>query len=521
MRHLMAREWWRLLVLIAAAIWLLTLVPGVMWARSSLYGAQIDTRTAALASLGAVFALGWALVPVLIAGGDDTLDPRRFAAFGVKVSRIMPGLLVASLITLPAIFFGFMWLTLASSWFSEGPAVGALALAGGLVQTLSYVALAKVCSSWAARVFANRRARAFGFVFTVLGLIGFAYLAWLALHRGLEALFATDFNLLLDSLGRTPLVSALTAPAAAASGQWASAWLHLGLAIAWTLLLLVAWRATVAQALVTPIYRSAGLRSRPDAVVTAGRGVLFLSAKDRKGPAGAVYARTVRAWRGDPRYISGLTAIILLPALFVAVVIPAFNLDPRWALAAPFVLAISIGWGRHNDVAYDSSALWMDIVAGLRGGAVMRGRFAGVVVWALPLVVATAAVTAGWAGHWELAPAVVGAAIGALGTSLGVSAITSVLLPYRTPAPGENPFGAEVGSVGAGLVGQLASSAATFVLLPFVIVPCILAVVVDAKWGVVAAVGGVGLGVAAYVYGLTVAGRLYDSRAGKLLAAVR
>jgi len=210
-----------------------------------------------------------------------------------------------------------------------------------------------------------------------------------------------------------------------------------------------------------------------------------------------------------------------LPALFVAVVIPAFNLDPRWALAAPFVLAISIGWGRHNDVAYDSSALWMDIVAGLRGGAVMRGRFAGVVVWALPLVVATAAVTAGWAGHWELAPAVVGAAIGALGTSLGVSAITSVLLPYRTPAPGENPFGAEVGSVGAGLVGQLASSAATFVLLPFVIVPCILAVVVDAKWGVVAAVGGVGLGVAAYVYGLTVAGRLYDSRAGKLLAAVR
>ena len=115
----------------------------------------------------------------------------------------------------------------------------------------------------------------------------------------------------------------------------------------------------------------------------------------------------------------------------------------------------------------------------------------------------------------------VGTAVGALGASLGVSAITSVLLPYRTPAPGENPFGAEVGSVGAGLVGQLASSAATLVLLPFVIVPCILAVVVDARWGIVATIGGIGLGVAAYVYGLMVAGRLYDARAGKLLAAVR
>ncbi len=510
-----------MLVLVAGFIWLLTLVPGVLWARDSLYGAQVDTRTAALASLGAAMAIGWALVPVLVAGGDDTLDPRRFAAFGVNVSRIMPGLVVASLISLPAIFFAFMWLTLCSSWFAEGPAIGTLGLVGAVVQTVSYVALAKVCSSWAARVFANRRARAFGFAATILGLIGFAFLAWSALHRGLEALFETDFDTLVNSLARTPLVSALTAPEAAANGDWALAWWRLGLGVTWTVVLLVAWRATIAEALVTPIYRSAGLRSRPDAVVTAGTGVPFLSASDRVGPAGAVFARIGRAWRGDPRYISGLTAVILLPALFVAVVIPAFDLDPRWALAAPFVLATSIGWGRHNDVAYDSSALWMDIVAGTRGGAVMRGRFAGVVVWALPLVVVAALVVTGWTGHWELAPAMVGTAVGALGASLGVGAITSVLLPYRTPAPGENPFGAEVGSVGAGLVGQLASSAATLVLMPLVIVPCILAVVVDARWGIVATIGGIGIGVSAYLYGLVVAGRLYDARAGKLLAAVR
>jgi ABC-2 type transport system permease protein len=521
MRHLLAREWWRQLVLIGACVWLVTLIPAVLWGRVALGNAIPESRTAALASLGFVIALGWAVVPVLIAGGDDTLDPRRFAPLGVKVSRIMPGLIVAAIATLPTAFFAFMWLALSSSWFVDGAAIGTLALAGALVQTVSCVALAKVSASWAARVFANRRARSVALVASVIAVSTLAFLAWRALSRGLETLFEADFNSLIDAIARTPLVSALTAPSAAQAGDWVGAWWRLGSAVVWTVVLLLAWRANVAHALVTPVYRSAGLRGRSDAVVQAARFNPFLSRADREGPAGAVYVRVSRAWRSDPRYITSLTGVILLPALFVALVIPAFDLDPRWAFAAPFVLATSVGWGRHNDVSYDSSALWMDVVAGSRGGAVMRGRFAAVLAWSLPLVAVAGLLTAGWSGHWDLAPAVTGAAIGALGTSLAVAALTSVLLPYRVPAPGENPFGAEVGSVGAGMVGQLASSAATLVLLPLVIVPCVLAIVVDARWGIVAGLGGLGLGAAAYVYGLAVAGRLYDSRAGKLLAAIK
>ena len=58
------------------------------------------------------------------------------------------------------------------------------------------------------------------------------------------------------------------------------------------------------------------------------------------------------------------------------------------------------------------------------------------------------------------------------------------------------------------------------VLLPLVIVPCILAIAVDGRWGILACVGGLGLGAAAFLYGLTIAGRLYDARSGRLLAAV-
>jgi ABC-2 type transport system permease protein len=520
MRHLLRREWWRVLVLVGAGVWMLTLVPGILWARISLTNADADARTVALASMGAVFAIGWALVPVLVAGGDDTLDARRFAPFGVSASRIMPGMLAASLLTLPACFFVFMWLVLCSAWFAEGAAVGALGLVGALVQALSYVALAKVCSAWASRVFASRRARTVALIVSGIVLAVAAFAAWRALSRGLEHLFEANFDTFVNALARTPLVSALTAPQRAAMGDWGAAAVLLGAAVAWTAVLLLAWRATIAHALVTPSFRAAGNRARPDAMVRAGGGVALLSTSDRTGPAGVVYARIARAYRGDPRYITGLVATILLPVLFVAVLIPSFDLDPRWAFAAPFVLATSIGWGRHNDLAYDSTAMWLDLVAGSRGEQVMRGRFAAVLTWSLPLVAGAGVVTAWWSGHLSLAPAVAGAAVGALGTSLGVAAITSVVLPYRVPAPGDNPFGAEVGSVGAGLVGQIASSAATLVLLPFVIVPCVLAIAVDGRWGILACVGGIGLGAAALAYGVTIAGRLYDARSGRLLAAV-
>jgi len=521
MRHLLAREWWRMLVLVASCVWLVTLIPGVLWGRYSLLQAIPDARMVALTTLGFIVAIGWAALPVLIAGGDDTLDPRRFAPLGVKVSTIMPGLFVAALITLPTLFFAFLWLTLASSWFTEGAAIGALGLVGAAVQTVSCVALAKVTASWAARVFANRRARAVALIATGLVVAATAYVAWRALSTGLEKFFEENFDRVIDAAAATPIVSALTAPASAAAGEWASAWWRLGMAVAWTAVLVLAWRASVGLALVTPVYRSAGARGRSDRIVRAGRANPLLLRSDRIGPAAAVYARVARAWRSDPRYVTGLVSVVVMPAAFVAIIIPAFDLDPRWALAAPFVMATSVGWGRHNDIAYDSSAVWMDVVAGRRGKDVMRGRFTTVVVWALPLVILVALLTGGWSGHWELAPPVTGAAVGALGVSLGVAAVTSVLLPYRVPAPGENPFGAEVGSVGAGLVGQLASSAATLLLLPFVIVPCVLAITVDSRWGVVATVGGLGLGAVGFVYGVLVAGRLYDKRAGKLLAAIR
>jgi ABC-2 type transport system permease protein len=215
-----------------------------------------------------------------------------------------------------------------------------------------------------------------------------------------------------------------------------------------------------------------------------------------------------------------MVGVLAFPVLFFALIMPAFGLDARWAFVAPVLLAASIGWGRHNDVALDSTALWLDVVSGQLGREIMWGRMAAIVTWALPVVLVAAVGTLAWTGLWSLAPAVVGACLGVLGLTLGISALTSVLLPYRAPAPGENPFGAEVGSVGASLVAQLISSAATGLALPLVTFAFALALVVDPAWGWLALVTGLVLGPGSLAWAVSYAGRQYDRRAGMLVASV-
>src|SRR5690606_28993939 len=106
---------------------------------------------------------------------------------------------------------------------------------------------------------------------------------------------------------------------------------------------------------VHPVFRGGGARARRDGMLAAGR------AARRRGPqAGVAWARVavrtraIRYWFTDPRYLSAMISVALFPALFFLLVFPVFG-SPDWVVAAiPVLLAGTIGWGRHNDVAYDS-----------------------------------------------------------------------------------------------------------------------------------------------------------------------
>jgi ABC-2 type transport system permease protein len=150
----------------------------------------------------------------------------------------------------------------------------------------------------------------------------------------------------------------------------------------------------------------------------------------------------------------------------------------------------------------------------------MAGRVRATLAWAAPATLLAVVLAAALSGRWDLVPAEVGAAAGVLGTSLGVSAISSVVMPYRAPAPGENPFSAEVGSVGAGLLAQFFSSVAAWVVAVPVTLPLVAAIAWDARYGWLGLVFGTATGVAVLAYATRWAGRLYDRRSGRLVMAV-
>ncbi|WP_430867375.1 hypothetical protein [Demequina aurantiaca] len=529
-RHVLERERWRILIVASGAVWALVLLPWAVFGANALAGQSGDLRANALVIIAFLSALGWVVVPILVTGLDDTLEPGRFALLGLSARRIMPGLTVAAMLTIPFAFFAAIFLILTSAWRDEGAGTMLVAIVGAALTVVSLVFGARVAAMWGTRVLASRRARGAAVVMIVLTLALVAPLGWLLFSEGLDSVLEHDLPVFLNQLAVTPIGAGMAAPYAVMLGDWWGAAWRLGEVALWVGVLWGAWRANVAYALVNPRFRGAGTRRRDDTVIASARRHAVREARTpawartllprRSTVAHAVRARLLRYWFSDPRYLANMLGVLAFPVVFLALVMPVAGLDARWSFVAPVLLAASIGWGRHNDLAYDSSALWLDVVSGRVGVAVMRGRMSAVLAWALPATLVACAAVLLWSGLWEISAALVGACVGVLGLTLGVSALSSVVFPYRAPAPGENPLGAEVGSVGAALVAQLASSAATVVLLPLVILPLALALVVDPRWAWLACIAGFGIGPAAYIAGVRYAGRMYDARAGALLSAV-
>ncbi|MDT0166915.1 hypothetical protein Q9R32_15280, partial [Actinotalea sp. AC32] len=231
--------------------------------------------------------------------------------------------------------------------------------------------------------------------------------------------------------------------------------------------------------------------------------------------------RSLRSWTADPRYAAALLGSVAAPVLIVVLVATVVDAPAALPLGlAPFV-AGSVGWGRHDDVAYDGSAFWLHVAARVPGWSDRLGRAVGVLVWAVPLVVAVGVGGALVAGRADLAAASVGAALGVLGAGLGVSAVTSAALVYPVPAAGGDPYAAPPGSVGASLVAQLVSSVATAVVCAPVLVAYAFAVWRDARLAWVALAVGVVVGGAALACGVVLGGRVLDRGAVRLLTRLR
>jgi ABC-2 type transport system permease protein len=471
---------------------------------------DVEIIRAAVIVGGSAIVVGFIVFP-LVFGVDDTMDPRRFALFGISDRSLAFGLGLAALIGVPALVLGVVLLGTVITW-SRGFGETLLAILGAALAFATCLLLARVATAVASLLLATRRAREFS---GVLGL-----LLIVALSPVIVVLVSIDWaesglavlEGLADVLSWTPLGAAFAVPADAAVGAWGAAVLKLLIAAATLGLLWLAWQRLVAVMLVTP-GREGSAKSY--------RGLGWFDRLPHT-PAGAIAARSLTYWFRDARY---WVSFIMIPVVPVLVMVPLSiaGVPMTYLPLIPVpLMALFLGWSLHNDTAYDSTAIWLHVVSGVRGAADRFGRLVPVLVAGVLVIGLGSAITALVLDDWRMVPSVIGVSTALLLAGLGVGAVSSARFPYPAVKPGDSPFQQPqaTGTISA-LVQSITMFGSILVAAP-AIVFAVLGIFVDPEWHLLSLVSGVVLGVAALVWGIWLGGRVFERRGPEILqAAVR
>ncbi|MCU1437190.1 MAG: hypothetical protein JWP66_277 [Naasia sp.] len=459
---------------------------------------------------GSVVTAGFLLVPLAF-GVDDTLDPRRFALYGIPAGRLSLGLAITALVGVPAAALALIALGTLATW-SRDPGSFLLALLSVPLIVATCVLAARVSTSVAAFLLATRRAREL--------TAGLGVLVLVLLSPAIIVLAGVDWaedgggtgRRIADTLAWTPLGAAWAIPGDAATGRGGTAFLHLLLAAAAIALLLLAWRALVAWMLVTP---------QREGRIKEYTGLGWF---DRLpgSPSGAVAARSATYWLRDPRYRVSLLMIpvtpflMIVPLAFVGVPIEVLALIP-----VP-VVSLLLGWSLHNDIAYDNTAIWLHVASGTSGRADRLGRLFPAIVVGIPVLVIGSVISAALHGDWSVLGGLLGVGTSLLLAGLGFSSVTSARFPYPVVRPGDSPF-SQPQSTGATMaVVQSVSFLASLLLSAPAIAFAGLGLFGPDSWFWWSLAAGVGVGLLALVGGILLGARIFDRRGPELVgAAVR
>jgi ABC-2 type transport system permease protein len=312
-----------------------------------------------------------------------------------------------------------------------------------------------------------------------------------------------------DLVAGSPIASLWGAPVLAASGAGSPRYaLWIGVIV--IVLLAVIWWVLVAGSL------RPTRRKRLDRVSRTPAWFRRMPAT----PAGAVTARSFIYWLRDPRYRVVFGILPLLPILTgLAFFIGGVPL--RIGAFVPLALMVLVlAWSTiHNDIAYDSTAVWSHVVAQTRGLHDRLGRIWPVLAFGTILIAAGTPLTVWAQGDPDSLPAALGINIALLLGGVGVGSAMSPRFPYPAPRPGDGPFTYPQASGGTGGGAQ----AGSFLLTILVAAPPIAATTLwllgfpgPLPW--MALGTGIAAGVLALVLGIRSGAAAFDRRSPELLA---
>ena len=464
----------------------------------------------ALVVAGSAVVVGFLLVP-LVFGVDDTMDPRRFALFGVPDRTLALGLALAAAIGVPAMALAIALAGSVATW-SRGVVETLLALISAALAFATCLLAARLTAGIGGLLLETRRAREVGGVIGVLlvvmaapVLVALATVDWASSGRDVLAAIS-------GALSLTPLGAAFSVPGDAAAGAWGAAVLKLAIAAATVWFAWLGWERLVAKMLVTP-----GREAAPRSYHGLG-----WFGRMPNGATGAIAARSITYWFRDARYWVSLVMVPVTPILvIVPLAIAGVPMGYLGLIPVPLICLL-LGWSLHNDTAYDSTAVWLHVASGVRGVADRIGRLVPVLISGILVIGLGSAVTVFVLDDWRLLPSLLGVSTVLLLAGLGIGSITSAALPYPVVKPGDSPFQQpqSSGTVTA-LVQSFAMLGALVVAAPAIVFAA-LGILVDPGWHLASLAAGVGLGLLVLALGVLVGGRVFGRRGPEILqAAVR
>ncbi|MFK3678620.1 hypothetical protein ACI2IP_12880 [Microbacterium sp. NPDC090218] len=457
---------------------------------------------------GAALLVGFLVGPILV-GAVDQLDPRRFAVFGVD-ERQMPWVLtLASFISVPSLALLAVYTSVCIVAIGAG-APWPLAVLMTIIAVVTTALTSRIGMAINALLLPERRSRELTALFALaLLVIAFPVAVFLGSLRW-DGLVPDSLATVSSVLGFTPLAASPAFLFAAAEGETGSAWVSGIIAVLTVGLLWAAWTWLVRR-LLTTTERPIASRER------TGLGWFGLLPSNAFG---AIASRSLVYWLRDRRYIMN---IIVVPVAGVLTVLPLIVAGVPLEVAALVpvpVMALFFGWLPHNDVAYDSTALWTHVASGVRGLPDRLGRLVPVLLVAIPVLAIAVPLSLLLIGDWSLLLPLGGLAASLLFSALGISSIVSVVAPYAVSRPGDSPFQQPQRPTSRGAYGPAAAFLGAIVLSIPTIWLFAATIVEGSAYAPATFWVGLVIGLAVLAAGAVIGGRIFERSGERLMEFV-
>ncbi|WP_393059761.1 transporter [Streptomyces sp. LN549] len=405
--------------------------------------------------LAAVLALGWAVMPLFFAAGDETLDPSRLVMLPLRPRPLITALLVSSLVGIGPLFT----LCLAAgsvTALAHGPGAVVFAVLAAPLTLLVCVALARAVATANTRLLTSRKGRDLAVLSGLVIAVGIQ-----AVNFGVQRLGRAGGLSALDPAAEVvrwlPPASAIGSVDSASQGAYGRAAVQLLLSAAALVLLVVLWRRSLEKLMTAP---DGSTLSAAEPARKSGREGSGLWALFPEGRTGTVMERSLRYVARDPK-----TKAAWVSALAIGLIVPLLNaLQGTGSVYFACFGAGMLGIQMYNQFGQDTSAFWMVAltISSTRDAYLeLRARALALLLITLPYTVLVTVLTAAVLGDWAVLPGVMGLSFALLGAMLATGAVASANFPYSIPQDGafKNVAPGQAGLAWISILGGMVSAA--------------------------------------------------------------